>query len=117
MAVQPVSMRIGLSFPLLFLKFSPPFFDPSMARLDIKTAFDEAKPKHVAKIMDSHNTHGWIIAALLSEMSGLEGKVMFECVESSFVFSRCAEDGNPGLGQCGGRMDEQKKRSSLGHGR
>ena len=30
-----------------------------MASLDIKTAFDEAKPKHVAKIMDSHNTHGF----------------------------------------------------------
>ena len=29
-----------------------------MASLDIKTAFDEAKSKHVAKIMDSHNTHG-----------------------------------------------------------
>ena len=57
-----------------------------MASLDIKTAFDEAKPKHVAKIMDSHNTHGWIIAALLREMSGLSGKAMFECVESSFAF-------------------------------
>ena len=33
--------------------------------LEIKTVFDEAKPKHVAKIMDSHNTHGWMIAALL----------------------------------------------------
>ena len=42
-----------------------------LASLDIKTAFDEAKPKHVAKIMDSHNTHGWLIAAFLSEMSGL----------------------------------------------
>ena len=26
-----------------------------MASLDIKTAFDEAKPKHVAKTTDSHN--------------------------------------------------------------
>ena len=41
-----------------------------LASLDIKTAFDEAKPKHVAKIMDNHNTHRWIIAALLREMSG-----------------------------------------------
>ena len=60
-----------------------------LARLDIKTAFDEARPKHVAKIMDSHNTHGWIIAVLLREMSGLPGKAMFECVESSFAFNRC----------------------------
>ena len=55
-----------------------------LASLDIKTAFDEARPKHVAKIMDSHNTHGWIIATLLREMSGLESKAMFECVESCF---------------------------------
>ena len=48
-----------------------------LANLGIKTAFDEAKPKHVAKIMDSHNTHGWIIAALLREMSGLSGKATF----------------------------------------
>ena len=59
------------------------------ANLDIKTAFDEARPKHVAKIMDSHSTHGWIIAALLREMWGLSGKAMFECVESSFAFNRC----------------------------
>ena len=65
-----------------------------MASLDIKTAFDEAKPKHVAQIMDSHNTHGWLIAALLREMSGLEGKAMFECVESSFVFNRCLRQGS-----------------------
>ena len=57
-----------------------------LARLDIKTAFDEAKPKHVAQVMDSHNTHGWSIAALLREMSGLDGRAMFECVESSFCF-------------------------------
>ena len=40
--------------------------DCTLASLDIKTAFDEAKPKHVAKIMDSHNTHGSIIAAPLA---------------------------------------------------
>ena len=28
-----------------------------LASLDIKTAFDEARPKHVAKIMDNHDTH------------------------------------------------------------
>ena len=42
-----------------------------LASLDIKTAFDEAEPKHAAKIMDNHNTHRWLIAALLREMSGL----------------------------------------------
>ena len=48
-----------------------------LASLDIKTAFDEAKLKHVAQNLDYHNTHGWLIAALLREMSGLEGKAMF----------------------------------------
>ena len=65
-----------------------------MASLDIKTAFDEAKPKQVAKIMDSHNTHGWIIAALLREMSGLSGKAIFECVECRFAFNRCLRQGS-----------------------
>ena len=60
----------------------------------MKTAFDEARPKHVAKIMDSHNTHGWIIAALLREMLGLSGKAMLECVESSFAFNRCLRQGS-----------------------
>ena len=43
-----------------------------LASLGIKTAFDEARPQHVAKILDRHNTHGWIIAAFLREMLGLE---------------------------------------------
>ena len=43
-----------------------------LASLDIKTAFDEAKPKHVVKIMENHDSHGWLIAALLREMAGLK---------------------------------------------
>ena len=65
-----------------------------LASLDIKTAFDEAQPKHVAKIMDNHKTHGWIIAALSREMSGMSGKSMFEWVESSFAFNRCSRQGS-----------------------
>ena len=61
---------------------------------DIKTAFDEARPRHVAKIMESHNTHGWIVSALLREMSGLEGQAMFKCVESKFSFNRCLRQGS-----------------------
>ena len=44
-----------------------------MASMYIKTAFDEAKPKHVAKILDDHNAHGWLIAA-----SALSGMASFE---------------------------------------
>ena len=69
-----------------------------LGSLDIKTAnmtaFDEARPKHVAKIMDSHNTHGGIIVAISREMSGLSGKAMFECVESSFAFNRRLRQGS-----------------------
>ena len=50
--------------------------------MDIKTAFDEARPRHVAKDHGrTRRTHSWLIAALLREMSELEGKAMFECVE------------------------------------
>ena len=65
-----------------------------MASLDIKTAFDEAKPKHVVKIMDGHNTHGWLIAALLREMSGLSRMASFECVESCFSINRWLRQGS-----------------------
>ena len=65
-----------------------------LASFDIKTAFDEAKPKHVAHILDCHDTNGWLIAAFLREMSGLEGNAMFECVESSFIFNRCLRQGS-----------------------
>ena len=43
-----------------------------LVSMDTKTAFDEARPRHVAKIMESHNTHGWNVSALLREMAGLE---------------------------------------------
>ena len=90
-----------------------------MASMDIKTAFDESRPRHVAKIMENHDTHGWLIAAHLREMSELESKATFECVESSFVFNRCLrhgsveaprlwQNGHPALGECGRRMDKEK---------
>ena len=66
-----------------------------MASLDIKTAFDGGKAEaRKAKIMDNHNTHGWIVAVLLREMLGLSGKAMFECVESNFAFNRCLRQGS-----------------------
>ena len=67
-----------------------------LASMDIKTAFDVARPKHTAKIMDDHDVHGWIIAALLREMMGLEELATFESMESKFSFVRCI---------CGGSAD------------
>ena len=66
-----------------------------LASMDIKTAFDVARPKHIAKNMDDHDVHGWIIAALLREIAGLEGQAIFESVEgerSSVV--RCIRPGS-----------------------
>ena len=65
-----------------------------LASMDIKTAFDVARPKHFARIMEDHNVHGWIIAALLREMAGLEGHATFECVERKFSFARCIRQGS-----------------------
>ena len=65
-----------------------------LASMDIKTAFDEARPRHVAKIMEGHNTHGWLISAFLREMSGLEGQAMCECAESKFSFNPCLRQGS-----------------------
>ena len=65
-----------------------------LAILDFKTGFDEAKPKHVAKITENQNLHGWIIEALLREMSRLSDKATIEFVERSFVFNRCLRQGS-----------------------
>ena len=60
-----------------------------LASSDIKTAFDEARPKHVAKISWTVTRHTDGSLRLLREILGLSGKAMFECVESSFAFNRC----------------------------
>ena len=65
-----------------------------LASMDTKTAFDEARPRNVAKIMESLHTHWWIVSALLREVAGLEGQAVFKCVESNFSFNRCLRQGN-----------------------
>ena len=42
---------------------------------------------HIARIMEDHNVHGWIIAALLREMARLEGLAAFSSVESECFLS------------------------------
>ena len=61
-----------------------------LASMDTKTAFDVARPKHIAKIMGDHDVHGWIAAASLREMAGLEGQGKFESVESTFSVLKIA---------------------------
>ena len=62
---------------------------PTMyASMAIKTAFDVARPKHVAKFMGDESVHVWIVAAFHREMAGLEGRATFENVE-------CRSEGFP----------------------
>ena len=91
-----------------------------LASTDIKTAFDVARPKHRATIMDDHDAHGWITPALLCEMAGMEGPATFESVESTFVFCEMhpprkrrsppalVENGQADPGKCRTRMDKEK---------
>ena len=65
-----------------------------LASLNIKTAFDEARLRHVAQIIDSHNTHGWSLPPACERCRGYKGKPYFECVESIFVFNRCLRQGS-----------------------
>ena len=60
-----------------------------MANMDVKTAFGVAGPKYIAKIIGDQEVHGWIAAALLRAMTGLEGQATIENVESSLPFTRC----------------------------
>ena len=67
--------------------------DPTHNVLDTKMAIDAARPKHIAKCMEDHDVHGWIIAALLREMGGLEGQAKLESVEGTFSFAKCVRQG------------------------
>ena len=51
-----------------------------LASMDIKTAFDEARPRHVSKITENHDTDGWLIAVLLREMSVADRFVRREAI-------------------------------------
>ena len=90
--------------------------DPAMylTSMDIKTAFDVARPMHTAKITGDHNVHGWITAAILRETI-LRRYLSF--------FTRCIRQGSveaPGLWLkrvlqnlwSGARMEEEKDGSS-----
>ena len=54
-----------------------------LASMEIKTVFDVARPKHFSQNMVDQEVHGWVTAALLREMVGLEGQASFAHVHSS----------------------------------
>ena len=84
-----------------------------LANVDIKTISDETKPKQVAKFLDSRATRMDNCEFLL-EMSGLEGKATIECVwrvilSSTDACDKGALENGHWSGQCGCRMDEERK--------
>ena len=64
------------------------------ASMDIKTALDVARPKHVAKSMWDWSVHVWIVAAFQREVAGLEGRATCENVECTFPLTRCIRHGS-----------------------
>ena len=44
--------------------------------------------------MEDHDVHGWIVAASLRWMAGLEGQAKFESVDSTFSFAKCIRQGS-----------------------
>ena len=64
-----------------------------MASLDVKTAFDVAKPSVVSRILTLTGVHGRLTAALLAEMQDTRGSACFENSETEFRYSRCIRQG------------------------
>ena len=64
------------------------------ASVDIKTVFDVARPKHIAKILGDQDVHGLITAAVLREVAGLDGQATFKYVDSTFPLTRCIRQGS-----------------------
>ena len=60
-----------------------------LACLDVKTAFDVAKPSVESKIL----THGHRTAALLAEMQDVRGSASFENSVTGLRYSRCIRQG------------------------
>ena len=67
--------------------------DTIMASLDVKTAFDVAKPAVVSKVITLTGVHGHLTAALLAEMQDVRGSASFENSETEFRYSRCIRQG------------------------
>ena len=60
-----------------------------IASLDVKTAFDVAKPSVVSKILSLIGTHGHVVAALLAGMQDVKGSACFENCETECRYFKC----------------------------
>ena len=68
-----------------FLKYQTAF----VASLNVRTAFDVAKPSVVSTILTCMEIHNPVVAALLEEVKNVRGSACFETCEAEFRFSRC----------------------------
>ena len=64
-----------------------------MASLDVKTAFDVARPAVVSEILTLTGVHGHLTAALLAAMHDVRGSASFEKCKTEFRYSRCIRQG------------------------
>ena len=64
-----------------------------VASLDVKTAFDVAKPSVVSKIHSLIGTLSHVVAALLAEMQDAKASARFENCETEFRYSKHIRQG------------------------
>ena len=64
------------------------------ASLDIKSAFDEARPRHIARILEGHNIHRWLIAPSYVKVQDLKWNRCSNVSKSSVTFNPCLREGS-----------------------
>ena len=61
-----------------------------LASLNIKTAFDVARPKVIAEVSEEIGVKGDLIAAMLPEMQWSRGSADVDAWHAVFKYSKCA---------------------------
>ena len=64
------------------------------ACLDVRSAFDVAKPSVASRMMTYMATYGHVVAALLEERRDARVSACFESCETEFRSSRCIRKGS-----------------------
>ena len=89
----------------------------NVASLDVKTAFDVAKPSKVSRILSSTGIHGHAAAALLAEMQDVQGSACFANCETEFRCSKCIRQGGSNVVESRGQMRVMESRGKVEHQR
>ena len=59
-----------------------------LSNVNVRTAFNVARPMHIPQVMEDHNIHGRLIGAFPREVAGLEGQAVLECRENKDAFAK-----------------------------